>query len=174
MNYLTDSWDDSEFPLAYLITIRTYGTWLHGDMRISVDRHHGRNQFGSPKIKPSKKLETAMKKNADQKPFVMSKRQRVAVDLSIRESCKVQSFHLLALNVRTNHLHAVVSAKKRPEFIIAYFKRYATRKLRDSLLVLKDEKIWSRGGSRTYLWGMRNLERAIDYVLYGQGKLDFE
>ena len=26
-------WDDNEFPLAYLITFRTYGTWLHGDER---------------------------------------------------------------------------------------------------------------------------------------------
>jgi hypothetical protein len=22
-------WDDNQFPLAYLITIRCYGTWLH-------------------------------------------------------------------------------------------------------------------------------------------------
>jgi hypothetical protein len=26
--------DDNEGPLAYLITIRTYGTWLHGDTAI--------------------------------------------------------------------------------------------------------------------------------------------
>ncbi len=28
-----DLWDDNEWPLAYLITIRTYATWLHGDER---------------------------------------------------------------------------------------------------------------------------------------------
>ena len=33
-------------PLAYLITFRTYGTWLHGDARGSVDREH--NVFGTP------------------------------------------------------------------------------------------------------------------------------
>ena len=27
-------------PLAYLITFRTYGTWLHGDSRGSTDRDH--------------------------------------------------------------------------------------------------------------------------------------
>ena len=30
--------DDNEFPLAYFISFRTYGTWLHGDERFSVDR----------------------------------------------------------------------------------------------------------------------------------------
>ena len=29
----------NEFPLAYLITVRCYGTWLHGDERLTVDRH---------------------------------------------------------------------------------------------------------------------------------------
>ena len=40
--------DDNEFPLAYLITFRCYGTWLHGDERGSMDRTH--NVFGAPKI----------------------------------------------------------------------------------------------------------------------------
>lgn len=35
-------------PLGYLITFRTYGTWLHGDKRGSVDRFH--NRFGSPRL----------------------------------------------------------------------------------------------------------------------------
>jgi hypothetical protein len=30
--------DDNEFPLAYFISFRTYGTWLHGDERGSVNR----------------------------------------------------------------------------------------------------------------------------------------
>ena len=29
---------DRSTPLAYLITIRSYGTWLHGDERGSMDR----------------------------------------------------------------------------------------------------------------------------------------
>jgi hypothetical protein len=38
-------------PLAYFITFRTYGSWLHGDDRGSVDRGH--NEFGSPLQPPS-------------------------------------------------------------------------------------------------------------------------
>jgi len=57
MNNFTDSWEDNEFPLDYLITIRTYGTWLHGDKRLSVDKHYGRNRYGSSKVAPSENLE---------------------------------------------------------------------------------------------------------------------
>jgi hypothetical protein len=31
-------WNDTDIPLAYLITFRCYGTWLHGDKRGSIDR----------------------------------------------------------------------------------------------------------------------------------------
>ncbi len=31
-----------EFPPAYLITFRTYGSWLHGDEKGSIDRKHNR------------------------------------------------------------------------------------------------------------------------------------
>jgi len=38
--------DNERIPLAYLITFRSYGTWLHGDERGSVDRfsQHLRNR----------------------------------------------------------------------------------------------------------------------------------
>ena len=31
-------WNDTDIPLAYLISFRCYGTWLHGDERGSIDR----------------------------------------------------------------------------------------------------------------------------------------
>lgn len=37
--------------LAYLITLRCYGTWLRGDERGSVDRRYY-NRFGTSKIAP--------------------------------------------------------------------------------------------------------------------------
>jgi len=44
--------DEDHTPMAYLITFRSYGTWLHGDKRGSVDRHH--NRYGAPLIPPNK------------------------------------------------------------------------------------------------------------------------
>ena len=43
---------DRSTPLAYLITIRSYGTWLHGDERGSMDRREY-NQYGDPAIAAS-------------------------------------------------------------------------------------------------------------------------
>ena len=43
-------WNNTDIPLAYLITFRSYGTWLHGDERGSVDRFH--NQYLSPRVAP--------------------------------------------------------------------------------------------------------------------------
>ncbi|MGI8495570.1 MAG: transposase [Pyrinomonadaceae bacterium] len=166
-------WDNNEFPLAYLITIRTYGTWLHGDERGSVDVH-GKNIFGSPKISGKENLESRMKENLKDEAFILNEKQRQAVEESIKETCHIRGYDLLAVNVRINHLHAVVAAKSKPELIINGFKSHATRKLRENFLILKDSLIWSRCGSRRYLWKKQNVDLAIDYVLYGQGLLPFE
>jgi len=39
-------WNDTEIPLAVFFTFRTYGTWLHGDERGSIDRNN--NLYGVP------------------------------------------------------------------------------------------------------------------------------
>ncbi|HQU82638.1 MAG TPA: transposase [Pyrinomonadaceae bacterium] len=168
-----ENWDDNEFPLAYLITIRTYGTWLHGDERGSVDIH-GKNVYGLPKVAPNEKLTKRMGENMKDEVFLLDEKQREAVEESIKETYKIRAYNLLAVNVRTNHLHAVVTANVKPEIIINGFKAHATRKLKEKYLIIKDTKVWSRGGSNRYLWKKHHVDGAIDYVLYGQGLLPFE
>jgi len=56
-------------PLAYLITIRSYGTWLHGDERGSMDRREY-NRYGEPKIAASKLRETRDRNLMDSHVFV--------------------------------------------------------------------------------------------------------
>ena len=74
------------------------------------------------------------------------------------------------MNVRSNHLHAVVTANVKPELVINAFKANATRELRASGLVRLEQTIWSRGGSRRYLWKDKQVARAVDYVRYDQGE----
>jgi len=168
-------WDDNEFPLAYLITIRTYGTWLHGDARGSVDRH-GQNIYGTPRIEPNAELARIMREEMNGPPFVMDKSCRLAVHREIEDVCLRRSYILRALNVRTNHLHSVVSAQLKPELIINALKSNATRALRDQKLVGTGIKVWSLGKSRRYLWKPRAVALAIDYTLNQQGDnlIDFE
>lgn len=168
MSNPNEEWDDNTFPHGYLITIRTFGTWLHGDERGSVDRH-GKNIYGTPKIDPTPEFEASMSEKTEHKPFLLNKRARPVVEKVIREVCIYRGYLLHAVNVRTNHVHAIISAQLEPEKIINTLKSYATRKLRTEGLINEKTKVWSRGGSRQYLWKPKDLEPAMDYVLYGQG-----
>ncbi len=159
--------DDNKFPLAYLISFRTYGTWLHGDERGSVNRR--RNKYGTPRIEPNPRLSNAERQQLKHPPVKLNARQRPAVEKAIREVCDHRRYLLRAINVRTNHVHTVVTAALKPEPILQAFQAYATRKLRRDGLLPGDVKPWSRHGSTRYLWKERHVERAIDYVLYGQG-----
>lgn len=172
-DYGFEVYENNEFPLAYLITIRTFGTWLHGDERNSVDRH-GKNIYGTPDISANHKLEDSMKSNLKQSAIIFDDTKRKAVELGIRELCEKRKYHLQAINVRTNHVHIVVTVQASPERIADAFKAFATKKLRAENLVKEDIKIWSRGRSRRYLWKPRHVALAIEYVLYGQGDVPFE
>lgn len=172
-NHGFELYEENEFPLAYLITIRTFGTWLHGDERNSIDRH-GKNVYGTPDISPSPKLDKIMTEELKQPKIIFNDAQRKIVEIAINELCEQRAYYLQALNVRTNHAHAVVSAQMKPERIADAFKAFATKKLREEKLFENKLKIWSRGRSRRYLWKPRHVELAIDYVLFGQGDVPFE
>jgi REP element-mobilizing transposase RayT len=167
-DYGFEKYETSEFPLAYFITIRTFGTWLHGDERYSVERH-GKNVYGTDKISPHRKLNEVMQGNMKKPSFVLNTDQRSIVEIAIRELCEERNYFLHAVNVRSNHVHTVVSAQAKPERLADAFKASATKKLREANLVSRNVNIWSRGRSRRYLWKPRNVEQAIDYVLYSQG-----
>lgn len=173
-NDFMDDWDDNVFPLAYLLTFRTYGTWLHGDERGSVDTHKGKNIYGTPDISPNSNLKELMRERMKNLAVLLDLPQRTAVEEAIREFCLNKNYHLHAINVRTNHVHAVVSAQTKPEPIINFMKSYSTRKLRKLNSISKEVSLWSRGGSRRYLWKERQVALAIEYVLYGQGDVPFE
>jgi len=165
---MNSAWDDNEFPLGYLITIRTYGTWLHGDDRKSVDRH-GKNIYSTKRIEANPDLERQMGSNCAGDLFLLDGPQRSVVESAIRGVCVVRNYGLCAINVRTNHAHIVVSAPIMPEPIIIAFKSNATRELRTAGLISTGQKVWSRGGSRRYLWRPNQMQGAVDYVICGQG-----
>jgi len=163
---------DRTQPLAYLITFRCYGTWLHGEERGSVDRRHY-NRYGAPDMPANKKVLNEEKASLKTSRFVLNREQRSVVTSAIREVCDRRGYSLYAVNARTNHVHSVVSAGPKPEYIMNSFKAYATRKLREANLLSDDVRPWARHGSTPYLWTEEDLERAIEYVLNGQGDEPF-
>src|SRR5882724_7092950 len=106
-------WQDRSSPLAYLITFRCYGTWLHGDQRRSMNRNQ--NVYGTPRIAPKPGLERTERGQLQCEPVALNAEQRAVVEKAVREVCLHRKYRLRAINVRTNHVHTVVSAVREPE-----------------------------------------------------------
>src|SRR2546428_4046768 len=76
---------DDHTPLAYLITFRSYGTWLHGDPRGSVDRFH--NVYGTPRLPPNSQREKYERLLLARPPVKLNAKQSTAVERGITETC---------------------------------------------------------------------------------------
>jgi REP element-mobilizing transposase RayT len=159
--------NEDHIPQAYLITFRCYGTWLHGDERGSVDRDH--NVYDTPFLSRNEKKEEEEQRRLKQAPVELTAVRREVVDKAIREVCEHRGWLLRAINVRTNHVHIVVSAQSRSQKILSDFKAYATRGMRKVGVWESDVSPWAEHGSRRYLWTPRQVDRACDYVINHQG-----
>jgi hypothetical protein len=129
-----EDWNETGIPLAYLITFRCYGTWLHGDERGSIDEFN--NKHNTPFLPPNKKRHQFNKEILKYPPVRLDSRMRNAVETALRETCEIRDWQLFAINIRTNHAHSVVAiGKTSSKKVLSAFKANATRKLRES-------KIW--------------------------------
>lgn len=161
-------WNDSDTPVGYLITFRTRGTWLHGDERGSTSRHH--NVYGTPKLRHERNWLQTNRARLKAEPFVMGSRQRACVRKAIIETCMLRGWKLFALNIRTNHVHAVVWAPDiKPELVLNAFKANATRVMRERLQWQYDFSPWADKGSNRYLWTLASRATAVNYVRDHQG-----
>ena len=161
-------WNDTDTPLAYFISFLSYGTWLHGDRRGSIDRFH--NRYRSPYMPKNDSWRNYNRAQLKTKPFFLRAKHRRAIKEAIKETCNKRKWSLLALSVRSNHIHVVVVANgKKPELVLGAFKANATRQLREHGLWRHPFTPWTDGGSKRRLWNEQSIVEAIDYVLYGQG-----
>jgi len=164
---IADGYSYERIPLGYLITFRSYGTWLHGT-RGSVDRFH--NVYGSPRLPSDEKRKQYNRGLLKQPPVKLGAPKRAAVLSAIKETCEIRKWELWASNIRSNHVHAVISASCKPKIILNAMKANATRKMREFCYWRSDTTPWVRGGSQKYLWTEKDLSNAIAYVLYDQGE----
>jgi REP element-mobilizing transposase RayT len=165
---LKHGWDDNEFPLAIFITFRTYGSWLPGDDRGTVDRYH--NVFRGPKAEPNPVFEKQNARKLKSDPVTLNRRQRATVEKAVREVCAYRGWTILALNIRTNHVHIVVSiGTSEAEAALRDLKSYSTRALRKYGQWVQNHSPWVDGGSTRYLWNERSVTDACDYVINRQG-----
>ena len=69
--YGYEVWEENTFPLAYLLTFRTFGTWLPGDPRTAVKRD-GWNRRGHPRYPKNETLERWMSDEMGKGPLSLT------------------------------------------------------------------------------------------------------
>jgi REP element-mobilizing transposase RayT len=81
-----------------------------------------------------------------------------------------RGWNLWAVHVRTNHVHIVVTAPASPEKVMADFKAWASRRLREAFGESADRDRWTQHGSTRYLNSEAAVDSAIAYVVDEQGE----
>jgi len=155
-----------DIPLAYFITFHTYATWLPGDPRGSVDARQ--SGLGSPYVRsPSRHASSAWR--LEQRPVALDDRERTIILGAFEEVCHHRGWVLRAADVRTNHVHVVVSAEHTPERVMNDLKAWSTRRIVDAALRPRGVRLWVRHGSTRYLWRPRHVDAACAYAVEDQG-----
>ena len=145
--------------LAYFLTWTTYGTWLPGDGRQWVDK---RGWAGKPYECPDGRRAATARSRMKQSGVNLRPGQRRAVEDAIRSVCCFKGWVIHALNVRSNHVHLVLTAEDTtPERLMTTLKAWASRRLNE---VSDRHRWWTRHGSTRYIGTERSLQGAIEYV----------
>jgi REP element-mobilizing transposase RayT len=132
---------------------------LHGDKRGSIDRFH--NAYLSPYIKRNEKWREYTQQRLKAKPLILKAKQRRSIEAAIRETCNIRKWLLQAINVRTNHVHTVVSANRKSGLVLNAFKANATRQLREDGCWPHPFSPWADKGSKRKLWNEQSVAKAI-------------
>src|SRR5436305_293988 len=114
-------WVSGEEPLAFFLTWTSYGTWLPGDERGWVEKP---GQFRAPDGARQDEARRRMTEPA----LSLDVEQRRIVETTIADHCRIRGWQLQAVNARTQHVHAVVTAPGRdPEDVTDQLKAWCTR-----------------------------------------------
>jgi REP element-mobilizing transposase RayT len=152
-------------PITYFITWTTYGTWLPGDAR-------GWRKTRKGVQPPQPLLEAWCRDRLTENPVLLNETQRAKIEAVCREHAQIRGWVLHAVSARSNHVHLAVTADKKPEIVRDQFKANATRVLHQAPDAISNDKVWTRGGDCEIVDGEDELERAVEYILEAQDRMD--
>jgi REP element-mobilizing transposase RayT len=144
-------------PLAYFITWTTYGTWLPGDGR-------GWVEGGTPGIQaPDARRREEARVSLAEPPVTLDAAQREVVRATVEAHCRIRGWRLHAVNVRSNHVHVVVTAPPAPEQVMNQLKAWCSRRLNEQGGARR-EHWWTYHGSTKWINDEPYLRNSIRYV----------
>jgi REP element-mobilizing transposase RayT len=156
--------------LAYFITSSTYGTWLHGtDKGLgSVDANH--NRYGAAFVTPDDGRHGKSRQSMAQDEYILDARRREVVRDAIVALAREKGWPLLAVHVRSNHVHLVIGGDRDPGRLMSDLKARASRELTRAGFEDADRRRWTRHGSTLHLFTTAEVDEKVEYTLYRQGK----
>ena len=156
-------------PLAFFISFACYGARLQGDERGTVDRAH--NVFDTPVLPPDPNLEAARRAAMKHPAYELAEDRPAVVLAGIASVADKRGCHIWAAHVRTQHVHAVVTAAGADiDRVLAGLKAAASFRLNRAYPADRGRPFWARHGSTRYVWNEVQLATVIDYVLNRQGE----
>ena len=154
-----------EDPIAYFLTWTTYGTWLPGDER---GWHSTESRDPEQPVRGYVIHSQYLMKETE---FRLTPELRKTIHTCILDHCAFRTWTVHALNVRSNHIHIVLTAKRfRPEKIRDQLKSWCTRTL--SAVGVNRNRFWTQGGSCRWINQEDDLWAAISYVRDSQDLKD--
>lgn len=154
---------------TYHIVWTTYGTWLPGDRRGWVKSHCQGIQ------EPNPRLECSARGKMEEDAVQLTAAQQSIVESTIQEHCQIRKWDIQALNVRTNHVHLVVTADRVGDEIMKQLKAWCSRRLsdadglRENVAFGAGRRRWfTEGGRVSVIHGETYLANAVRYVNEGQ------
>ena len=135
-----------------MFTMTTYGTWLRGDMRGWVDR--GRV------LPPNPRLEAADRCPMKHPVFLFDERRLLEIGGFIGTSLSERlDLRILAITVRTWHVHLVIAATEHPISKVVKCTKDAVR-----WALRPGRPIWTRGYDKRFCFDEDSVLRRIEYV----------
>lgn len=153
---------------TYFLTFATYGTHLHGDERGSTDRKA--TSLRESHVAPDPALQAQMRLRMTHGEMILTGAMRACVRAGIVDQCSFRSWNLIEQNVRTNHVHILLSCSVEDGTkCYGQMKARLTRLLRDAGLTGSDQPVWAERGKAMLVVGEDAVSRVVRYIRDEQG-----
>jgi REP element-mobilizing transposase RayT len=122
-------------------------------------------------VPPDARREEESRQAMTQAAYVMNTpAEREVVCKTIVDLCRKRGWRLLAVHVRTNHVHIVLCTDQDPGRVMSDIKARASRELTRAGFDDENRKRWTRHGSALHLFDAETVDEKIDYTLHRQGR----
>ncbi len=152
----------NDFPLAYHITVGTYGTRLHGDERGTVDRRM--NKPGDPIIGRAEEWEKLERSLLKFPPVILTEEQRRFIEGAVPAVCEKGGWVFVNCAARPDHVHVQLKGSADGKAIRRWLKTWLGQELNGKWPRPQGSTWWAECGSVKWIWTDDYFENVYLYI----------